>query len=389
MDPSRNPYAPGAGQRPPELAGRDDELDQFRVILDRAVNARPTRSVMLAGLRGVGKTVLLNEFRLEALHRGWGAGKIEGRADVPLRRPLAQALHRAAREVGAEDARPRLSRLLGVLKAFSLKAAPDGSWSVAVDVDAASGTADSGDLEIDLTELFVAAGEAAADLGSGIALFVDEAQDVGVEDLAALCGACHEVSQRGLPLLVVGAGLPHLPMVLTSAKTYAERLFSYVRVDRLDRDAADRALVAPARREGVEYTSDALDRLAEVSDGYPYFVQAYGQAVWDAARSTPITEVDVLAAMPDAYAELEVGFFGSRWDRATPKERDYMRAMAALGEGPVPSADVAGAMGRRRRSDVSVFRDGLLKKGMIYSGERGTVAFTVPHFARFVRSQPQ
>lgn len=389
MDPTRNPYAPGAGQRPPELAGRDSELDAFRVVLSRTTDGRPTRSVMLAGLRGVGKTVLLNEFRADALRVGWGTGKLEGRADTGLRRPLAQALHRAAREIGSKPEVGPVRRLLAVLRSFSVKASPDGSWSLAVDVDPARGTADSGDLEIDLTELFVAAGEVARDLGTGIALFVDETQDVPADDLAALCGACHEVSQQALPLLVVGAGLPHLPMVLTSAKTYAERLFSYIRIDRLDRDAADRALVAPAEREGVAFAADALDALATASDGYPFFVQAYGQAVWDAARSPIVTLDDVEAALPDADAELEVGFFGSRWDRATPREKAYLRAMADLGDGPVPSGDVAEAMGGRRRSDVSVFRDGLIKKGLIYSGERGTVAFTVPHFARFVRAQPR
>lgn len=388
MDPTKNPYAPGAGQRPPELAGRHEEIAAFRVVLERTAAGRPSRSVMLAGLRGVGKTVLLNEFRADALRVGWGTGKMEGRTDTGLRRPLAQALHRAAREVGAKPDGGPLLRLLSVLRSFSIKAAPDVSWSLAVDVEPERGVADSGDLEIDLTELFVAAGETVRQLGSGIALFVDEAQDVQADDLAALCGACHEISQRGLPILVVGAGLPHLPMVLTSAKTYAERLFTYVRIDRLDRDAADRAFAMPAVREGALVTDGALDALADVAEGYPYFIQAYGKAVWDAARSPTITADDVRAAVPDANSELAIGFFGSRWDRATPREKEYMRAMADVGDMPVASADVAAAM-KRRLSDVSVFRDGLIKKGLVYSGERGTVAFTVPHFGRFVRAQPR
>lgn len=390
MDPVRNPYAPGAGQQPPELAGRDSELHNFEVILERAIAGRPVRSPMLCGLRGVGKTVLLNALRSQALHRGWGTGKIEGRADQSLRQPMAQALHRALREVGGRTADAgRLRRLMGVLKSFSLKSSPDGSWAVSLDVDAAAGRADSGDLETDLSELFSDTAEAAAELGTGVVLYVDEAQDLGQEDLAALCGACHEVSQQNLPLLVVGAGLPHLPAVLTNAKTYAERLFTYTRIDRLGRADADRALTAPAEREGVGYTQEALDRLAETSDGYPYFIQAYGKAAWDAAPRSPIAAGDVDGSVAEAYDELAVGFFGSRWERATPGEKSYMRAMSELGDRPAPSADVVAAMGRRRQSDVSVFRDGLIKKGLIYSGERGTVAFTVPHFARFIRAQPK
>lgn len=334
------------------------------------------------------RLVLLNALRSEALRGGWGTGKIEGRADQSLRQPLAQAILRALREVGAgrNDSRA-MKRLLGVLKAFSLKASPDGVWTIGIDVEAAAGRADSGDLEIDLTELFTDAATTAVDLEVGLALFLDEAQDVESEDLAALCGACHEISQQNLPLIVVGAGLPHLPAVLTNAKTYAERLFTYTRIDRLARSAADQALSAPAAREGVAFTPEALDRLADVSDGYPYFVQAYGKAAWDAAPRSPITAADVDGSVAEAYDELSVGFFGSRWERATPREKAYMRAMADLGDGPVPSGDVAAPMGRQRQH-VSAFRDGLIKKGLIYSGERGTVAFTVPHFARFVRAQP-
>ncbi|MGH3343760.1 MAG: AAA family ATPase [Carbonactinosporaceae bacterium] len=392
MDPVRNPYAPGAGQRPPELAGRDREMQQFEVVLERVARGRPERSMVLTGLRGVGKTVLLNAMRSQAIQRLWGTGKVEARPDQPLRRPVASALHLAIREVAPRHRDPdRIEAFLGVLKAFALRdpAAPRaaGRWQPGIDVPAARGRADSGDIEIDLTELFVDAASVATDLGVGIALFVDEMQDVRPEDVSALCTACHELSQQMAPLIVVGAGLPHLPPLLSSCRSYSERLFRYVRIDRLDRGSADHALTAPARSEGVDFTSSALEALYEESDGYPYFVQAYGKVAWDVAPQNPITSDDVRVSAPSAEAELAVGFFGSRYERATPAERDYMRMMASLGDGPVATADVAKAIGRQP-SSLSPARDGLIKKGLIYSAERGSIAFTVPHFGQFLREQP-
>ena len=265
--------------------------------------------------------------------------------------------------------------------------APVHRWQPGINVPAARGRADSGDLEIDLTELFVDAASVATDLGVGIGLFVDEMQDVPPDDVSALCAACHELSQTGGPLIVVGAGLPHLPAVLSASKSYSERLFRYARIDRLDRDAADQALLAPAGREEVTFTPEALDALYEAADGYPYFVQAYAKVVWDLAPTSPITEHDIKVAAPEAESELAVGFFGSRYERATPAERDYMRAMAALGDEPVSTASVADELGRKP-SSLSPARDGLIKKGLIFSAERGSVAFTVPHFGRFLREQP-
>lgn len=393
MDPVRNPYAPGAGQRPPELAGRDRELRQFDVVLERVAATRPERSMILTGLRGVGKTVLLNAMRSRAIERAWGTGKIEARPDQTLRRAIAGAMHMAIREIGPRHRSPeRVEEFLGVLKAFAMRdpAAPKNAtmrWQPGIDVPAARGRADSGDLEIDLTELFVDAASVATDLTVGVALFIDEMQDIPAPGVAALCTACHELSQAGAPLIVVGAGLPHLPAVLSSSKSYSERLFRYVRIDRLDRDAADLALTAPADREGVSYTGEALDALYAAADGYPYFVQAYGKVAWDHAPASPITAADVAVAAPEAEGELAVGFFGSRYERATPAERDYMRAMAALGDDPVATAEVAAALGRKP-SSLSPARDGLLKKGLVFSAERGTVAFTVPHFGRFLRAQP-
>jgi hypothetical protein len=399
VDPIRNPYAPGAGQRPPELAGRDRETAQFDVVLERVARGRPERSLVLTGLRGVGKTVLLNALRSQAIGRLWGTGKIEARPDQSIRRPVAAALHMAIRELTPRHRDPqRIDEFLGVLKAFALRDSPPPKgaargtrsarrWEPGIDVPAARGRADSGDMEIDLTELFVDAASVATDVGSGIALFVDEMQDVQPDDVSAICATCHELSQLGAPLIVVGAGLPHLPAVLSSSKSYSERLFRYLRIDRLDREAADRALTAPAGLESVDFTTEALVAMYAASDGYPYFVQAYGKVTWDVAPRSPITADDVQMAAPEAEAELALGFFGSRYERATPAERDYMRAMAGLGDGPVLTSEVADALGRKP-SSLSPARDNLIKKGLIFSGERGAIAFTVPHFGKFLRSQP-
>ncbi|PSK96337.1 AAA ATPase-like protein [Murinocardiopsis flavida] len=397
MDPVRNPYAPGAGQRPPELAGREREVQQFEVVLERVARGRPERSMVLTGLRGVGKTVMLNTFRSLAIQRMWGTGKIEARPDQSIRRPVAAALHMALRELAPRHRAPeRIEHVLGVLKAFA-QAAPESAgkggkggprWQPGIEAPAVRGRADSGDLEIDLVELFVDASSIATDLGVGVAVFIDEMQDVPPDDISALCTACHELSQVGGPLIVVGAGLPHLPAVLSASKSYSERLFRYTRIDRLARSAADHALTAPALLENVGFEPDALQALYDASDGYPYFVQAYGKVTWDLALHSPITAEDVKVAAPEAEEELAVGFFGSRFERATPAERDYMRAMAALGDDPVATTEVAASLGRRP-SSLSPARDSLIKKGLIYSAERGQIAFTVPHFGDFLRRRPE
>jgi AAA ATPase domain len=394
VDPVRNPYAPGAGQRPPELAGRDSELQAFDVVLERIARGRPERSIVLTGLRGVGKTVLLNALRSAAVRRGWGTGKLEARPDTSLRRPLAAALHLAVREIAPRHRdKESVDAVLGVVKAFALREAPGGAklrdrWQPGIDVPAATGRADSGDIEIDLVELLADVAGLAADLGTGIGVFLDEMQDLGPDDLSALCAACHELSQQSLPLIVVGAGLPHLPAVLSASKSYSERLFRYTRIDRLDRSAAEQALRTPAKEEDADFTAEALEALYGATDGYPYFVQAYGKVAWDVAPESPITADDVAVAAPRAEAELAVGFFGSRYERATPAEREYMRAMAELGRDAgdtgVPTSEVAVALGRKPQS-LSPARDALMKKGLVYSGERGQIAFTVPHFGRYLR----
>ncbi|MGQ0575160.1 MAG: AAA family ATPase [Pseudonocardia sp.] len=395
MDPVRNPFAPGAGQRPPELAGRDKEVDAFEIVLERVARGRPERSLVLTGLRGVGKTVLLGELRSMAGHAGWGAGKIEARPDAELRRPLSAALHRAVRDLSVRHRAPdRVDEVLGVLKAFALRAAPDSAklrdrWQPGIDVPVRSGRADSGDIEIDLVELFTEVAGLAQDVGTGIALLIDEMQDLRPDDVSALCAACHELSQSRAPLVVVGAGLPHLPAVLSASKSYSERLFRYVRIGPLDRKDADIALLAPAEREDASFDTGALDALFAASSGYPYFVQAYGKAAWDAAPRTPIGAADVALAAPEAEAELAVGFFGSRFERATPAEREYLRAMAELADGrdePVGTSGIAEHLARRA-SSLSPARDSLLKKGLVFSAQRGQIAFTVPHFGRYLLAQ--
>jgi hypothetical protein len=402
MDPIRNPYAPGAGQRPPELAGRDPQLRAFDIVLERVAKGRPERSVVLTGLRGVGKTVLLNALRSAAVRRGWGTGKLEARPDQGLRRPLSSAVHQAVRELGHPD-EDSVRHVLGVVRSFAQRDVGTGSrlrdqWHPGIDAPAVRGRSDSGDMEIDLVELFSDVGGLAADRGHGIAVFVDEMQDLGPGDVSALCAACHEMSQSGLPLIVVGAGLPHLPAVLAAAKSYSERLFAFQRIDRLDRDAADLALRVPAEDEEASYDEEALAALYDATGGYPYFIQAYGKTVWDLAPRAPMTVADVAVAAPEAERELAVGFFGSRYERATPGEREYLRGMAEAatvraddGEilddvESVPTADVAAALGKKPQS-LSPARDALLKKGLIYSGERGRIAFTVPHFGAFLRSR--
>jgi len=409
VDPIRNPYAPGAGQRPPELAGRDDQLRAFAVVLERVARSKPERSVILTGLRGVGKTVLLNALRSAAVRAHWGTGKLEARPDQRLRRPISAALHVAVRELGHPKS-DDVDYVLGVIKAFAQREATATTprlrdrWNPGIDVAAVKGRADSGDIEIDLVELLTDVGGLAADVGRGVAIFVDEMQDLDPEDISALCAACHEISQSGLPVIVVGAGLPHLPAVLSASKSYSERLFKYSRIDRLDRSSADLALQSPAKDEGAEFHEDALQAMYAATGGYPYFIQAYGKVAWDSAPCSPITGDDIRVAAPEAEAELAVGFFGSRYERATPGEREYLRAMADAaqlvaqahagsdGEGPglddsesVTTASVAAVLDRKPQS-LSVARDALLKKGLIYSAERGRIAFTVPHFGRYLRA---
>ena len=375
------------------------------MVLERIARSKPERSIVLTGLRGVGKTVLLNALRSAAVRAHWGTGKLEARPDQRLRRPISAALHTAVRELRHPKS-AHVDYVLGVIRAFAQRESGTATrlrdrWNPGIDVPAVSGRADSGDIEIDLVELLTDVGGLAADVGRGVAIFIDEMQDLDPEDISALCAACHEISQSALPVIVVGAGLPHLPAVLSASKSYSERLFRYSRIDRLDRASADLALQSPARDEGAEFHEDALKAMYAATGGYPYFIQAYGKVAWDSAPGTPITGDDIRVSAPEAEAELAVGFFGSRYERATPGEREYLRAMAdaaqivdeqAQGGGlglddseSVTTASVAAVLDRKPQS-LSVARDALLKKGLIYSAERGRIAFTVPHFGRYLRS---
>jgi hypothetical protein len=302
---------------------------------------------------------------------------------------IAQALNQALRAAtGRGRGREALGRALSVFKSFSLRASPDGSFALGIDAEPALGRADTGDLEVDLTELLTDVGESAADLQAGTVIFVDEMQDLAKPDLAAVAGACHETGQRNLPVAVVGAGLPNLPTALTEAKSYAERLFAYRTIGALDREAATAALVRPAAALDVEWSSPALDLVLDRTQGFPYFVQAFGREIWDYAAGSPISAADAEVGIDVARRELDIGFFGSRWERATGGQRLYLRGLAETGDGPASSAEVARRMGRRP-SDVSVARDQLIRKGLLYAPDRGTIAFTVPGMAEFVRRQDQ
>ena len=369
------------------------------MVLERVAHGRPERSLILTGLRGVGKTVLLNALRSSAVRAGWGTGKLEARPDQPLRRPLSSALTRRS----ASSATPQpddVTHVLGVIKSFAQRdAGPDAKlrdrWNPGIDAPAVRGRADSGDIEIDLVELLSDVGGLAADVGKGVAVFVDEMQDLGPDDVSALCAACHEISQTSLPVIVVGAGLPHLPAVLSASKSYSERLFRYDRIDRLDRGrrGPGAQLAGPgggrrvhARRARGDVCHDR--RLPVLHPG----VRQGGVGLAPRGRRSPPTTSRSRRRRRET--ELAVGFFGSRYERATPAEREYLRAMAETAvprptrrrRRRVPTAAVAALLDRKPQS-LSPARDALMKKGLIYSGERGRIAFTVPHFGRYLRDQ--
>lgn len=387
MDPVSNPYSPGAGVRPAELAGRDDELQAFEVLRARAVRGRDAQSLVFYGLRGVGKTVLLNELQSNARNDGWITAKIEadlGSDRTPFRNQVAQSLHLAMRQAqGRGRAGERVRAALRTFKAFSLRAHPDGSYAIGIDVDPGSGRADTGSIQVDLTDLAIDLGEAAQELLVGVALFVDEMQHLAGDELAALCQACHEASQQRLPFFVVGAGLPNLPGQLAEAKSYAERLFHYSRIDRLSPRDARLALVQPARDGGVQWTDAAVDEVLAASGGYPYFIQQFGKETWNAATASPIGLEDAVIGVRDGRAILDDGFFRSRWARATPAERDYLAAMAIDGEGPSATGELATRLGKNP-SSLGPTRANLISKGLVYAPEHGQIAYTVPGMAEFI-----
>lgn len=384
MDPRLNPYAPGAGTTPPELAGRDQILEQADIALSRIKNGRQAKGQMLLGLRGVGKTVLLN--RIEAIAEEEGVKPIlieapEGRALpellVPHLRRLLLQLDRGERVY--EHVKRALRTLRSFAAAFKVSV---GDLEFGVDPEFGSG--DSGDLELDLADVLRTTAEAAKQRGMAVALLLDEVQYLSERDLGALIVALHKLTQRSLPLVFFGAGLPQLAGLAGEAKSYAERLFDYPTVGPLDDAAAREALRAPAQREGVDYVDEALDEIIRHTQGYPYFLQEWGKHAWNAAAVSPITQADAENATKQAILQLDEGFFRVRLDRLTPREKVYLRAMAELGPGPHRSGEIAEKMGVKVQS-VGPLRANLIGKGMIYSPAHGDTAFTVPMFDEFMQ----
>jgi hypothetical protein len=385
MDPRRNPFAPGAGTPPPELAGRAALLERNAVALDRIRAGRAARPSILYGLRGVGKTVLLSSMRDAAEGEGMTVVTIEAPENRSLPGILVPALRAALLRLDRmKQATAGVTRALRALAGFAQLKVKFDDLEVALDFEPEAGLADSGDLESDLADLIVAVGEAAKERGSAMILVIDELQYVPEEQLAALISALHRASQKQLPVTMLGAGLPQLLGQMGRAKSYAERLFEFVAVGPLDPDAARDAIRLPVEREEEAIDAAALDAIAVETQGYPYFLQEWGKHSWDAADASPITAQDVATATQSALAELDSSFFRVRFDRLTPAEKRYLRGMATLGPGPHRSGDVAEALGVKV-SSVAPTRNSLIAKGMLYSPAHGDTAFTVPLFDAFMR----
>ena len=385
MDPRRNPFSPGAGSPPPELAGRDALIERAAVALDRIRDRRAARSIILYGLRGVGKTVLLGKIRRDAEARGLITVAIESPEERSLPALLVSALRLALIKLSrTEAAKQGVKRALRAIAGFAKLKAKFGDLEVALDLEPEPGLADSGDLDLDLAELLGAVGEAAVERETAIVLFIDELQYVPETQLAALIGALHAVNQRQLPVTMVGAGLPQLLGASGRAKSYAERLFEFVSIDRLDPGAAAEALQRPIEREGAGIEPDAIAEIVAQTLGYPYFLQEWGKHSWAVADASPITLADVRQASIEALAELDDSFFRVRFDRLTPGEKNYLRAMADLGPGPHRSGDIAQRLGRKVNTTAPI-RNSLIGKGMLYSPAHGDTAFTVPLFNHYMR----
>lgn len=382
MDELANPYRPGAGTRPPALIGRDDLIHRFGMSVRRAIAGRPGKSLMPIGLRGVGKTVLLNQFGEIAAHEGVRVAFIEAPETGDLCTLLAIRLRKVLLELDRSARTAPVMRALRVLKAFSLQL-PDGS-RISLDIDALAGEADSGSLADDLADLLVAVGQAARDRQTGLLLSIDEVQYLDEDELAALITAIHRTTQLELPVILVGAGLPQLPGLAGNAKSYAERLFDFPSIGSLSNDDARAALVIPASDHDVEFTDAALDAIVEEARGYPYFLQEWGYHAWNHATRSPVTVEDVVSIRPLVLDQLDRNFFLVRFDRLTPREKEYLRSMADIGEGPHRSGDIAARLGVKVES-VAPRRSGLISKGMIYSPAHGDTAFTVPLFDAFLR----
>lgn len=384
MDPVRNPYNPGAGSRPYALVGRERELGAFEVAVQRLTLGRPAKSMLLTGLRGVGKTVLLNEFGLLAERQDWVHQPIEARENIDFPRVMATTVRKAALRLSVgHRTGERLRRTLGALRSFHV------TWDIpdagTIGVEPFAGLGDSGVLEADLGELLVELGELGKERGVGTLFTIDEMQYLSTDQLAALVQGFHTVAQRDVPVLLAGAGLPSLLGLIGEARSYAERLFDFPRIDRLDHPAAIAALTEPAAEEGVRWEPAALDLVVATSRGYPYFLQEFGKQSWDLADHVDVIGLaDVEIAVPLAVAELDAGFFRVRIDRTSDNERAYINAMAALGDGPHRSGEIAESLGLSARQ-ASPVRDRLIRRGLCYSPRWGEIDFTVPMFNEFVR----
>lgn len=384
MNRAKNPFAPGAGHQPPELAGRDRIIEDASVALARILKGRPDRGHLLLGLRGVGKTVLLNRIEKIAREVGYHVVFIE----APEEKSLAELLLPQMKAIliklsRQEQAKDLALRGLGILRSFAsaFKVTVAG---VEIEVNSEDGVADSGDLETDLPAMLLAVGEAAAAAGTGVAILIDEVQYLASADLSALIVAMHRISQRSQPVVLFGAGLPQIAKLAGDAKSYAERLFRFPPVDKLDEAAAEAAIRKPIEEEGASILPEAIRLICQRTKGYPYFLQEWGYHAWDTAPQSPITPDDVEFASVDAANRLDEDFFRVRFDRLTDREKDYMRAMAELGPGPHRSGDIAATLKIELRS-AAPLRDSLIKKGMIYSEQHGSNGFTVPMFDEFMR----
>jgi AAA ATPase-like protein len=386
MDPRRNPYAPGAGYPPPDLAGRDDTIERAAIALDRIKAGRAARSFIYYGLRGVGKTVLLNKIRIEADARGFATVPIEAPEGRTLPGILVPSLRAALIKLSRGEAiKDGLAKSMRALAGFAnaLKVKYD-DIEVGLDFEIEKGLADSGDLDIDLVDLFIAIGEAAAERETAFIMFIDELQYVPEEQLAGLISALHRINQNQLPVTMVAAGLPQILGKMGRAKSYAERLFEFIAINQLTEEAAREALVNPAQNEDVQYTQDAIGETLKQTQCYPYFLQEWGKHSWDAADASPIDKSDTERATISALADLDASFFRVRFDRLTPTEKRYLRAMAELGCEPHRSGDIAEALNKKVES-VAPTRSSLIKKGMIFSPAHGDNAFTVPLFGAFMK----
>lgn len=386
MDPITNPFSPGAGSPPPELVGRDPILEKARILLGRIRQRRAEKSLLLTGLRGVGKTVLLNEIERLAVSTGYRTITVEAHEDKPLGPLLAphlrSLLYDLDRLAGAGDKVKRGFRVLrSFIGALRVKYA---DIELGLDVDPEHGSADSGDIELDLPSLFVAVGEAAEERGMAIAIFIDEVQYFTSKELGALIMAMHRIQQRQLPIVLLGAGLPILPGLAGESKSYAERLFSFPEVGALSADETAEALRAPTMAAGVVFEADALDEVFRLTRGYPYFLQEWGYQSWNQAPPSTITLDVVRNATPTVIERLDQNFFRVRFDRLTPSEKRFLRAIAERGPGPHRTGDIADTLGVKVTS-LGPVRARLIKKGMVYSPAHGDMAFTVPLFDEFMR----